>query len=879
MEVMAARLLTIFLTAIAVAAAVPTTSYSTTESPISSTFASQVNATTAANLNPTPSDKLLDYARPFANVKDILMQEIHDLDKDAPDAKIQEEVAETLRAEAQRDRTIKTTVKPTTEKALKVEDIKKFEDMPYEDDLSDEENENDEYDENDENDENDDDLDDDEGVMMQCPDYCKCAGQYASAMSATCVKLVDGQSFAPGIAHLRIENAGQIRLGPNALRSRGLQQLETITISDTHIIELDRSAFNGLTYLFTVNLTRNGLQDIHPNTFQNNTQLGLLTIAGNPLKHMLDSKTRHYLLHASSMTELDFSNNGITKLKRTAFVKMPDLNFINLHGNKLKNIDFRLFDELDSLIDVNLSDNLLEDLPLGLFVDKYIQTLNIAGNNFTTLEDISSHEMTVLDASRNKIKAIGKEDLEGLPSLEQLHIRSNNLKRIHQHAFSKLYELTYLDISDNRLTSLTDHHFKDIAKLQILLMNDNPALQTLPIFKTYGYTYNSFSIYRFECANCGLDNLDAETFEQMPTLTRLNLAKNRLTSIPAGLLNLPSLQELDLSDNIITFLEPDMFHGAKSLDKLSLARNPLRTLQVEPFLNCPDLKKLDVSHCNLERVWSEARVPLPNLRFLSVRENLLRRITVEELQATPKLTGLDLSRNPLNCDNEFTEAVQYLTDNGIVPTETFSHVNDFEFNIENDADSKGISEWTDLAKIVCDGIDAGPPSRPIPKKSEQPKVLLGLDVPENSDSDTLRNELDKDENLLKLEIDHGMREVEDPRLLEDQEYEEDFTITEYHSWYNLRPGFKVWLVSGTVLSVLVVFLLVMRIACFLANKRGRGPVLRPPMILRQGLIDNKNCGLVYKPLHEEIATPHMPKRGSFYSSSTFHYDKIVPESV
>lgn len=93
-------------------------------------------------------------------------------------------MAETLKAEAQRDRTIKTTAKPTTEKAQK-DDIKKYEDMPYEDDLSDEENENDEYDEND--DEDDDDLDDDEGVMMQCPDYCKCAGQYASAMSATYV--------------------------------------------------------------------------------------------------------------------------------------------------------------------------------------------------------------------------------------------------------------------------------------------------------------------------------------------------------------------------------------------------------------------------------------------------------------------------------------------------------------------------------------------------------------------------------------------------------------------------------------------------------------------------------------------------------------------
>lgn len=130
------------------------------------------------------------------------------------------------------------------------------------------------------------------------------------------------------------------------------------------------------------------------------------------------------------------------------------------------------------------------------------------------------------------------------------------------------------------------------------------------------------------------------------------------------------------------------------------------------------------------------------------------------------------------------------------------------------------------------------------------------------------------QELLKLDIDHGMRHADDPILLEDQDYDD----TEYH-WYQIKASFTFWLIFGTILLVLAIFLLVARIACCLTNKRGRGPVLRPPLILRPGLIDNKNCGLVYKPLQEEIATPHMPKRGSFYSSSTFHYDKIVPESV
>lgn len=61
-------------------------------------------------------------------------------------------------------------------------------------------------------------------------------------------------------------------------------------------------------------------------------------------------------------------------------------------------------------------------------------------------------------------------------------------------------------------------------------------------------------------------------------------------------------------------------------------------------------------------------------RFLTVRENLLRRITVEELKATPKIVGLDISNNPLECDDEFKESVQWLTDHGVNPIETLRYL-------------------------------------------------------------------------------------------------------------------------------------------------------------------------------------------------------------
>lgn len=211
------------------------------------------------------------------------------------------------------------------------------------------------------------------------------------SLTHRCTKLVDGQIFGPGIAHLRIENAGEIRLGPNALRARNLQQLESIAIVDTRIVEMDRTAFNGITYLFAVNLTRNGLQDIHPNIFQNNTQLGLLTIAGNPLKHIQDSKqARQYLLHAPSVTDFDFSNNGLVRLKRVAFSKMHSLGFINLHGNNLKELDPSLFDSLESLTEIDVSDNSLSKLPLDLFLGKGVQILRISGKNGIPRDRVSN---------------------------------------------------------------------------------------------------------------------------------------------------------------------------------------------------------------------------------------------------------------------------------------------------------------------------------------------------------------------------------------------------------------------------------------------------------------------------------------------------------
>lgn len=193
-----------------------------------------------------------------------------------------------------------------------------------------------------------------------------------------CSKLIDQQNFGSGIARLRIENAGEINLGPHSLRARGLQQLESITIADTRIAALDRTAFDGIEYLFAVNLTRTALIDIEPDYFQNNTQLSLLTISGQPLGPAGSKFQNDYLLDAPSVREFDFSDNGITRLPRAAFSKMPNLAYVNLKNNRLRNVQKSILEPMGSLVELDLSGNLLVEIPAGALDAKELETLRIA---------------------------------------------------------------------------------------------------------------------------------------------------------------------------------------------------------------------------------------------------------------------------------------------------------------------------------------------------------------------------------------------------------------------------------------------------------------------------------------------------------------------
>uniref|UniRef100_A0A3B3VHB2 Ig-like domain-containing protein n=1 Tax=Poecilia latipinna TaxID=48699 RepID=A0A3B3VHB2_9TELE len=148
----------------------------------------------------------------------------------------------------------------------------------------------------------------------------------------------------------------------------------------------------------------------------------------------------------------------------------------------------------------------------------------------------------------------------------------------------------------------------------------------------------------------------------------------RLSSLPEGIP--PDTKKLELSDNMISVLEPNAFSSLQNLQSLSLRGNQLKLVPMGAFSRLSNLTSLDLSgnkivilldftfqdlkslknlelhlvNTNLAVVQPYALGGLRQIRLLNLSTNSL--VTLEEgaFQSVNTLETLRLDRNPLACD-------------------------------------------------------------------------------------------------------------------------------------------------------------------------------------------------------------------------------------
>ncbi|VVM56793.1 hypothetical protein PS645_01048 [Pseudomonas fluorescens] len=186
--------------------------------------------------------------------------------------------------------------------------------------------------------------------------------------------------------------------------------------------------------------------------------------------------------------------------------------------------------------------SLLElDMRVGSTPTQFATTVrqlpSLPAGSFSHVETVRMNALDVpVEQLQGFIKAFSKtQTLEiGGSGLTELPMAANSLP-----------ELTRLDLHDNNI-AVTPHvqaQFNALTKLEYLDVNHNP-----------------------------LSNLDVRALTE---LKALNLSATKLQAWPAGAEYLPQLTWLDLRDNELTSLSPDVFVHDDTFLKTDLTRNPL----------------------------------------------------------------------------------------------------------------------------------------------------------------------------------------------------------------------------------------------------------------------------------------------------------------
>ncbi|KAL4630605.1 leucine-rich alpha-2-glycoprotein-like [Arapaima gigas] len=169
-----------------------------------------------------------------------------------------------------------------------------------------------------------------------------------------------------------------------------------------------------------------------------------------------------------------------------------------------------------------------------------------------------------------------------------------------------------------------------------------------------------------------LSSISAHDLEATPLLQELHLSDNLLSSLPENLLKgLTHLHTLDLTRNQLEHLPPRVFHHAplqnlvlrenllhtavaewlppnSNITTLNLAGNRLGTIPTALLQNLPRLNVLDLRQNHLEKITADSLNALSDLEMLHLEENKLSYIDPLAFQHTTKLTHLFLQDNQLH---------------------------------------------------------------------------------------------------------------------------------------------------------------------------------------------------------------------------------------
>lgn len=193
--------------------------------------------------------------------------------------------------------------------------------------------------------------------------------------------------------------------------------LKLLNVSHNEIVEIPKNTFPKLYELHTIDLSNNNLAHISNGVFQTLFSFRFLNLSSNNLKE-INSTTFGTV---PTLLEINFNNNKIEKIVRGAVTKLSSLRVLTMQNN-----------ELSQLFDIPISLNLLD-----------VQDNKISRIQPKTWPIMNA--LIELNLSNNSLENnLSEESFINLRSLRYLNLNNNGISIVPRGSFSVLSTLQYI---------------------------------------------------------------------------------------------------------------------------------------------------------------------------------------------------------------------------------------------------------------------------------------------------------------------------------------------------------------------------------------------------------------------------------------------------
>lgn len=349
----------------------------------------------------------------------------------------------------------------------------------------------------------------------------------------------------------------------------GLENMSSIDIIDcgTNLIT-EFPPINGPVNLKELYLGNNRLQHLDPEMFKFLSLLVTLDVKDNTIQSIPDS-----IILLKKLQRFDMKNNCVSCLP-FLMGNMDALTSVALDGNPLKGIRRDVISKGTQSVLKYLKTRIVtvdknQDTNTGLSANT--KNLEINDNHLTSANDIDVHKITStrrIEFCNKKVSSIPQEYFLKDVAISTIDFSNNILSQVPSNITTYASSLTELDLKCNKLTDIPKE-LSSLCKLKFLDLGSNMISSIPPECKSWqSLNQIILSSNRFQ--------LVPEFLYEIKSLEVLLASSNQITSIDVtGLLKLPQLGSLDLSNNNISNVPPEL-GNVTSLKSLNIEGNAFR---------------------------------------------------------------------------------------------------------------------------------------------------------------------------------------------------------------------------------------------------------------------------------------------------------------